>query len=137
VSVIVISWFTSPLLSSIGAAILFLFTRHAVLRRKNSYVLSLWMLPLFAFLTVYVGCYYIIQKGPKLVIWTSSCMCMLDCVITNVAACPCACCKASTAALFVYPPLCRLTRFLIPRMPGSLPASLLAPAPSRAWWVCL
>jgi phosphate/sulfate permease len=71
--VIVISWFTSPLLSSIGAAILFLFTRHAVLRRKNSYVLSLWMLPLFAFLTVYVGCYYIIQKGPKLVSWASSC----------------------------------------------------------------
>lgn len=66
VSVIVISWFTSPLLSGIGGAILFLFTRHAVLRRKNSYILSLWMLPLFAFLTVWVGCFYIIQKGPKL-----------------------------------------------------------------------
>ncbi|KAL4422695.1 hypothetical protein ABPG75_008892 [Micractinium tetrahymenae] len=69
VSVIVISWFTSPLLSGIGGAILFLFTRHAVLRRKKSYQLSLWMLPLFAFLTVWVGCsrvFYIIQKGPKL-----------------------------------------------------------------------
>ena len=29
----------------------------AVLRRQNSYVLSLWMLPLFAFITVYIGCY--------------------------------------------------------------------------------
>ena len=29
----------------------------AVLRRKNSYTLSLWMLPLFAFITVYIGCY--------------------------------------------------------------------------------
>ena len=29
----------------------------AVLRRKNSYVLSLWMLPLFAFLTVWIGCF--------------------------------------------------------------------------------
>jgi len=29
VSVIIISWFTSPLLSGIGGAALFLFTRHA------------------------------------------------------------------------------------------------------------
>ena len=29
VSVIIISWFTSPLLAGIGGAILFLFTRHA------------------------------------------------------------------------------------------------------------
>ena len=29
----------------------------AVLRRKDSYKLSLWMLPLFAFITVYIGCY--------------------------------------------------------------------------------
>jgi hypothetical protein len=67
VSVIVISWFTSPLLAGIGGAGLFLFTRHAVLRRQNSYKLSLWMLPLFTFITIYIGCYYIIQKGPKLV----------------------------------------------------------------------
>ncbi|KAL4434398.1 hypothetical protein ABPG75_000839 [Micractinium tetrahymenae] len=66
VSVIVISWFTSPLLCAIAGAALFLFTRHAVLRRQNSYKLSLWMLPLFTFITVYIGCYYIIQKGPKL-----------------------------------------------------------------------
>lgn len=66
VSVIVISWFTSPLLAGLGGATLFLFTRHAVLRRKNSFTLSLWMLPLFGFLTVYVCTYYIIQKGPKL-----------------------------------------------------------------------
>ena len=29
VSVIIISWFTSPLLAGLGGAILFLFTRHA------------------------------------------------------------------------------------------------------------
>lgn len=33
-----------------------------VLRRKNSYTLSLYMLPLFTFITVYIGCFYIIQK---------------------------------------------------------------------------
>jgi len=120
VSVIVISWFTSPLLSGLAGAALFLFTRHAgepeagwlkthqgsgggawarhacaqpvpagglkrrghlhwhltghplcpvhsptpptcspclraVLRRQNSYKLSLWMLPLFTFITVYIG----------------------------------------------------------------------------------
>ena len=38
----------------------------AVLRRQNSYKLSLFMLPLFTLLTVYISCYYIIQKGPKL-----------------------------------------------------------------------
>ena len=53
----------------------------AVLRRQNSYFKSLWMLPLFAFLTVWIGVFYIIQKGPKLSdkistntnLWISSC----------------------------------------------------------------
>ena len=105
VSVIIISWFTSPLLCAIVGAGLFWFTRTAgahgpparhavpagwvalasrsasaaaaarhifaaaaaaVLRRQNSFKLSLWMLPLFGFITVYIGCFYIIQKGPKL-----------------------------------------------------------------------
>lgn len=81
VSVIVISWFTSPVLSGIAGGALFLFTRHAVLRRKRSYQLSLWMLPLFSFIAVYVGAYYIIQKSPKLSdkvsdsqnLWISAC----------------------------------------------------------------
>ena len=37
-----------------------------MLRRKNSYKLSLFVLPVLTLLTVYVSCYYIIQKGPKL-----------------------------------------------------------------------
>lgn len=123
---IVISWFTSPLLAGIVGAILWLFTRHAgewtgvftlphfsfalrgdcqagshspplclsssplpscaVLRRQNSFKLSLLCLPLFTFLTVYIGTYYIIQKGPKLAdkvsdatnAWISACFGELD-----------------------------------------------------------
>jgi hypothetical protein len=52
-----------------------------VLRRQNSYTKSLWMLPLFSFLTVWIGAFYIIQKGPKLAdkvstnnnLWISTC----------------------------------------------------------------
>ncbi|KAI7842860.1 hypothetical protein COHA_003478 [Chlorella ohadii] len=96
VSVIVISWFTSPLLAGIGGAILFLFTRHAVLRRKNSYVLSLWMLPLFTFLTVWIGCFYIIQKGPKLAdkvdnsknAWISTCFAAGGALIAGLVGVP-------------------------------------------------
>jgi phosphate/sulfate permease len=120
VSLQVISWFTSPILSGIVAAGLFLFTRHAgapvnqpnparltmhapllgtcfvsgfsahpcpapllpvgsscllscraspaaVLRRRDSYTLSLYMLPLFTFITIWVGVFFIVEKAPKLV----------------------------------------------------------------------
>ena len=38
-----------------------------VLRRKNCYKLSLWLLPFLTFFTAYLGCFFIIQKAPKLV----------------------------------------------------------------------
>jgi hypothetical protein len=38
-----------------------------VLRRSDSYHLSLYMLPLFTFITVWVGVFFIIEKAPKLV----------------------------------------------------------------------
>jgi sodium-dependent phosphate transporter len=58
-----------------------------VLRRKNSFNLSLMCLPLFTFITVYIGTYYIIQKGPKLAdkvsdatnAWISACFGELAC----------------------------------------------------------
>ncbi|KAL4858996.1 Phosphate-repressible phosphate permease pho-4 [Chlorella vulgaris] len=96
VSVIVISWFTSPLLAGIVGAILWLFTRHAVLRRKNSFNLSLMCLPLFTFITVYIGTYYIIQKGPKLAdkvsdatnAWISACFAVGGCLIAGFIGIP-------------------------------------------------
>ena len=39
----------------------------AVLRRKECYTLSLWLLPFLTFFTGYLGCFFIIQKAPKLV----------------------------------------------------------------------
>jgi hypothetical protein len=38
-----------------------------VLRCRDSYTLSLYMLPLFTFITVWVGVFFIIEKAPKLV----------------------------------------------------------------------
>jgi solute carrier family 20 (sodium-dependent phosphate transporter) len=68
-SAISLSWVFSPLLSGLLAMILFLFTRHAVLRRKNSYELSLWLLPLYTFLTFFVIVYFIIKKGGQAFGW--------------------------------------------------------------------
>lgn len=83
-----------------------------MLRRKNSYVLSLWMLPLFAFLTVYIGCYYIIQKGPKLA----------DKVSDSTNAWISACFGESGAG--ACPPA-RLPPALLPALPGLPPACCL------------
>ncbi len=40
---IVISWFTSPLLSGLAAAMLFLVVRTAILRREHSLQLAFWV----------------------------------------------------------------------------------------------
>lgn len=60
---IIISWVISPIFSGILAATLFLFVRHAVLRRKNSYNLSLYMFPLFTFLTVFIVVWFVLKKA--------------------------------------------------------------------------
>ncbi len=68
-SAISLSWVFSPILSGLLSMILFLFTRHAVLRRKNSYELSLWLFPLYTFLTFFVIVYFIIKKGGQAFGW--------------------------------------------------------------------
>jgi len=60
---IIISWVISPILAGNLAACLFLFVRHAVLRRKNSYNLSLYMFPLFTFLTVFIVVWFVLKKA--------------------------------------------------------------------------
>ena len=42
--------------------ILFLGVRTAVLRRHNSYFLSLWLLPVFSALTFWIITFFIVQK---------------------------------------------------------------------------
>lgn len=63
--VITFSWVTSPLLSAAMAMILFLITRHGVLRRQNSYDKSLWLFPIYTMLTFWIVVYFSITKLPK------------------------------------------------------------------------
>jgi solute carrier family 20 (sodium-dependent phosphate transporter) len=65
VAPIVLSWFFTPVLTAIGAAILFGLARSAVLRRKNSYFLSFVALPFFVALTTWLCIYFIFTKGAK------------------------------------------------------------------------
>ena len=64
-----------------------------VLRRKNCYKLSLWLLPLMAFFTSWIGCFFIIQKAPKLVraggraLTPQRCQALAPCPVTAVPSC--------------------------------------------------
>ncbi len=51
---IIVSWVFSPILTATAAAILFFSIRLIVLRRMNSFTYSLWLLPFFVLLTVFV-----------------------------------------------------------------------------------
>ena len=59
---ITLSWVFSPILSALAAIIIFLGVRTAVLRRQNSYFLSLWLLPLFTAITFWITAFFIVQK---------------------------------------------------------------------------
>lgn len=60
---IVISWFTSPVLSGIFSFLLFLFVRNVILRAKNSFERSLKFYPILVAITFAVNIMYIIYKG--------------------------------------------------------------------------
>ncbi|PNW72407.1 hypothetical protein CHLRE_16g676757v5 [Chlamydomonas reinhardtii] len=60
---IVLSWFTSPLLCGLATAALFVVLRSAVLRRENSLQLTYVLLPILVLLTVFVNCFFVLNKG--------------------------------------------------------------------------
>ena len=59
---IIASWFVAPILTGACSAIIFGTTRFLVLRRKNSYTLSFWVLPPMVALTVWINVYFILTK---------------------------------------------------------------------------
>ncbi len=63
VLIIVLSWFFSPILTGTASAILFLLSRHLVLRSTNAYKRSFLVLPPMAFLTFWVNIYFVLTKG--------------------------------------------------------------------------
>jgi sodium-dependent phosphate transporter len=62
---IILSWFVSPILSGALAALIFFSIRMFILRRKNAYNLSFWILPFFVLFTVFVNMYFVFTKGAK------------------------------------------------------------------------
>ena len=60
---IVLAWFITPAMAMIVAALLFLFTKLVVLKANNPFRRSLFLFPLYTFITVWVVTYFVIQKG--------------------------------------------------------------------------
>ncbi|KAK9815833.1 hypothetical protein WJX72_010493 [[Myrmecia] bisecta] len=62
---IVMAWFIAPILTGGAAALFFWITRFAVLRRRNAYNLSFWLLPPFVLITTWINLYFVFTKGAK------------------------------------------------------------------------
>lgn len=67
-SVIAASWVVSPLLAGLLSYSLFHVLKFAVLTRKNSDKLAIWILPVLVFITFFVNLIYILSKGLSKVI---------------------------------------------------------------------
>ncbi|CEM26053.1 unnamed protein product [Vitrella brassicaformis CCMP3155] len=63
VGMIVASWFISPILSGIAAAILFVIIRELVLKARDSVNRGFWMLPVFLFLVFATFFLYLVFKN--------------------------------------------------------------------------
>lgn len=59
---IILSWFVSPVLSGLTAALIFFVVRTLVLRQKNAYMLSFWTLPPFVLVTTFINLYFVFTK---------------------------------------------------------------------------
>ncbi|KXZ44981.1 hypothetical protein GPECTOR_60g759 [Gonium pectorale] len=62
---IVITWFLSPLFTGVAAAAIFLAVRTAVLRRRHSFELSFWVLPVLVLITTFINIFFVFTKGAK------------------------------------------------------------------------
>ena len=59
---IIVTWFLSLILTGLAAALLFIFCRAAVLRRRNAPILSFWLLPPLVVVTLFVSVYFVLTK---------------------------------------------------------------------------
>lgn len=57
-----LSWLFSPILAALAALILFVLIRTFVLRAQNAFQRSIFLLPLFTFLTFFVVTWFIMAK---------------------------------------------------------------------------
>jgi len=63
ISVIVLSWFTSPIFAAIAAAIIFLLCRTLVLRRERSFEKTFYVLPVAILVTCFINVFFVLSKG--------------------------------------------------------------------------
>lgn len=71
-SSIILSWVFSPVIAGGFAIILFFTIRLVVLRHRNAYVRSLYLLPVFTFLTFFLITWFIITKGGQQFNWQNT-----------------------------------------------------------------
>nr|WNH14451.1 phosphate transporter B 1;1 [Pteris vittata] len=62
---IVMGWFIAPILTGATAAFFFFILRTIVLRRRNAFQLSFWVLPPVVFAVTMVNIYFVFTKGAK------------------------------------------------------------------------
>jgi sodium-dependent phosphate transporter len=62
-SAIALSWLFAPIMAGLATLILFLLIRTLVLRAPNAYQRSIFLLPLFTFLTFFIVTWFIIARG--------------------------------------------------------------------------
>jgi phosphate/sulfate permease len=61
---IIASWFISPIASGIVAAIIYMITKYAILRRVESFKWGIRLVPVYFFFTAAIEIFYIIYKAP-------------------------------------------------------------------------
>ena len=59
---IVLGWFIAPILSALASAFFFFLLRTFVLRRKNAFRLSFWVLPPLVFVVTWINMYFVFTK---------------------------------------------------------------------------
>jgi len=60
---IFLSWIVTPMMAAVVAGLLFVFTKVVVLHARNPFRMSLFLFPLYTFITIWVITYFVIQKG--------------------------------------------------------------------------
>jgi sodium-dependent phosphate transporter len=60
---IVLSWFVSPVLTGLVSALIFNICRTLVLRRRNAFRMSFYVLPPLVMLTVWINLFFVFTKG--------------------------------------------------------------------------
>jgi sodium-dependent phosphate transporter len=95
---IVLSWFVSPVLTGAVSALLFSACRTLVLRRRNSFRASFFVLPPLVMLTVWINVFFVLTKGATKTLKTTASN-WTDHKAAWVSAIVAACCTVLAAAV--------------------------------------